>query len=47
MDSSGGSSESDPLGVDFWGEPVLLKDLVFRSRRPERLEDVDDCCDCD
>lgn len=44
-DSSGGSSER--LGVDFWGDAALWSDLVFRSGRPERLDVVEEVCDCD
>lgn len=43
-DSSGGSSER--LGVDFCGDAALISDLVVRSGRPERLEVVDEWCDC-
>lgn len=44
MISSRGSDEREPpLGVDFWGDPVLMKDLVFRSARPEVLDVVDEC----
>lgn len=45
--SSGGSDESDPVDVDFCGEPPLLKYRELRSGRPERLEVVEEICDCD
>jgi hypothetical protein len=45
--SSGGSDDSDPVEVDFCGEPPLLKYLELRSGRPERLEAVDEIWDCD
>jgi hypothetical protein len=45
--SSGGSDDSDPVEVDFCGEPALLKYLELRSGRPEMLEVVDEICDCD
>jgi len=45
--SSGGSEESDPVEVDFCGEPPLLKYLELRSGRPEMLEAVEEICDCD
>lgn len=47
MVSSGGSEESDPVDVDFWGEPLLLKYRELRSGRPEVLEAVEEICDCD
>jgi hypothetical protein len=28
-------------------EEGLATDLVFRSTRPDVLEDTDDCCDCE
>lgn len=45
--SSGGSDDSDPVEVDFCGEPALLKYLELRSGRPEMLDVVDEICDCD
>lgn len=45
--SSGGSDDSDPVDVDFCGEPALLKYLELRSGRPEMLEVVEEICDCD
>lgn len=48
VESSGGSDESEPLPVDFWGEPVLTNALEDRSGRPEELEAEDEvCCICD
>ena len=47
VESSGGSDESDPLPVDFWGDPVLVKPLVARSIRPDALEAVEETCDWD
>lgn len=40
MDSSRPSEESEPLGVDFRGEVAFTPALVFRSARPEEIEDV-------
>lgn len=42
--SSGGSEESEALGVDL-AEEVLLRDLVVLSPRLDRLDVVEDCCD--
>ena len=42
MVSSRGSEEREAVGVDFWGEPVLLKDLVLLSARPELLDVVEE-----
>lgn len=48
VESSGGSDESEPLPVDFWGEPVLTNALEDRSGRPEELEAEEEvCCICD
>ena len=47
MDSSGGSEEREAVGVDFCGEAFLFSDLVLRSGRPELLDVVEECCDCD
>jgi hypothetical protein len=46
MVSSGGSDESDPVEVDFCGEPPLLKNRELRSGRPELLDVVEETCDC-
>lgn len=42
--SSGGSEESEALGVDL-DEEGLLRERVFRSARLEMLEEVEDCWD--
>lgn len=47
VESSGGSEDKDPLPVDFWGEPVLVKALVLRSTRPDALDALELLCDCD
>ena len=47
MVSSGGSDESEPVEVDFWGDPPLLKCLELRSGRPDTLDAVDEICDWD
>lgn len=44
--SSGGSEESDPLGVDL-PDVGLLRDRVLRSERPVVLDDPDDWFDCE
>lgn len=46
VDSSGGSDESEPLPVDFWGDPFFVKARVVRSARPDALEAEEECCDC-
>ncbi|KAK8000183.1 hypothetical protein PG990_012783 [Apiospora arundinis] len=46
VESSGGSDESEPLPVDFWGDPFFVKALVVRSARPDALEAEEECCDC-
>ena len=47
MESSGGSEERDAVGVDFWGDPDLLKDRVARSTRPEVLDVVEEWFEVD
>jgi hypothetical protein len=47
VESSGGSEESEPLPVDFGGEPALVSALVGRSARPDRLEVAEESCDWD
>lgn len=44
--SSGGSEESEPLGVDL-PDAGLFTDRVLRSERPVVLEDTDDWFDCE
>lgn len=44
--SSNGSEDKEALGVDLL-EEGLATDLVFRSTRPDVLEDTDDCWDCE
>lgn len=43
MSSSGGSEERDALGVDLL-DGVLWLALVFRSMRPEEIEDAEEDC---
>ncbi len=45
MESSGGSEDSESVVEDFWGEVPLWNDRVFRSARPDTLEDVDETLD--
>jgi hypothetical protein len=45
VESSGGSEESDPLPVDFCGEPALVTARLGRSARPDRLEVAEESCD--
>lgn len=44
--SSNGSEDNEALGVDLL-EEGLTTDLVFRSTRPDVLEDTEDCWDCE
>lgn len=46
VESSGGSEESEPLPVDFCGEPAFVIARDVRSTRPDRLEVAEEICGC-